>query len=151
VKLSIHFHIMPRLRMRGVILPLPPVYFHRVLSLLLLSFLPSSQRHMQLILVHYELSGNVHVGTRKAIPSFLLCPLAFVIFNEKTFVRLSCFLRLICAEQQITVILFCCLVFNCPAIDRQHCFLYMSLIPAACKGSCKCHAIFFRPTVFTCF
>jgi len=126
-----------------------PVWFHHLLSLLPFSFFPTVQRHMRLI--HYELNVNINVGTRKAFPSFLLCPLAFMIFNEKTFVRLSCFCRSICAEQPITVIQFYCLVFNSPAIDRLHCFLYMSLIAAACKGSCRCHAIFFCVTAFTCF
>jgi hypothetical protein len=68
---------------------IPPICFYRVLSLLPLPFLPSLQRHMRLI--HYELSVNIHVGTGKAVPSFLFCPLNFMIFNEKTFVRLSCF------------------------------------------------------------
>jgi len=67
----------------------PPICFHRVLSLLPLSFLPSLQKHMRLI--YYELSVNVHVGTGKAVPSFLLCPLTFMISNEKTVFRLSCF------------------------------------------------------------
>jgi hypothetical protein len=71
---------------------IPPICFHRVLSLLSLSFLPTLQRQTPgMRLIHYELSVNIHVGTRKAVPSFFLCPLTFMIFNEKTFVRLSCF------------------------------------------------------------
>jgi hypothetical protein len=43
-------------------------------------------------LLHCELNVNIWVGPRKAATSFLPYPVALVIFNEKTFVRLSCFL-----------------------------------------------------------